>query len=244
MKSLSAMLRTSLRSRLFFVPLTVVIVFVILFIQRYIQLPESISETLTEGIFLIFSGDTPYLAGFGFKIPITWLFINAYIAFSLRTYPIEVSSLHEQRIIIQTAHKRKWWAAKLTCLIILLTLEYLMIYATAIIFSACRGAHTLGVNALHILLAPYLTTLAFSCIQALLNLVTKPIIGFAVTVGLAVTSAYYYSPIAIGNYSMLLRSDFILSGGISLSVILPVTVIIVVACFAAGCVAVEKTDLL
>lgn len=242
---LSALLRMSLRSRIYVIPLTMAIVFITLILVPNGEIPENVLGTLTEGVFVLFKGDPPYNPSLGieFKIPILWLFINAYIAFLLRTYPIEVSRLYEQILLLKASRKTTWWLARYVCLILFIALVYIVMYISAFMFSWICGAElTFGSNAIQILLFPLLTSIAFSCLQAFLNLITKPILSFSIIIGIQIVSAYYFNPIAIGNYSILIRSDFALTGGISLATVIPVTTIIILACLMAGSIAIKITD--
>lgn len=246
LRAFRAFCAIAVRSRIWvLLPIPVFILAALIF-QNRSDIPDSISGTIFEGIFLIFSGDPPrQISESSFSLPVTWLFINAYIAFTFRTSPFEESVLHEQLMMIRTTKRETWWLVKLACMLVFVTLEYAVIYVTSIAWSLfCSDGAAAGDGALHILLAPYLTSLMFCGIQTTINLLTKPVIGFLSVIVIMVASAYYYSPIAIGNCSMLLRSKLAMESGISLYTIIFETLFVLLCCSVIGCAAVKKVDLL
>lgn len=242
-----SMIKCGLRTRLWTIPAAIVSVYTVLWFLRGTAAPEGVENTLSKGVFLLFRGDMPYLsrAGSDFKLPIIWLSVNAFTAFTLRTFPIEISMLHEQKTMLGAVSRKRWWTAKYITMCVLVSLEYFVIYAAASLFSAVTSNSLApGEYFIHILIAPWLTALAMSSVQILINLVTKPIIGLAAVIGYLTASAYYYSSAMIGNYSILQRSDFALLGGIRLPLAAAVTASVMTVCCILGLMAVKRIDLL
>ncbi len=242
-----SMIKCGLRTRLWTIPAVIVSLYIVLWFLRGAALPDGIGNTLSAGVFMLFRGDMPYMIGSGgdFKLPIVWLSANAFIAFTLRTFPIEISMLHEHKTMLGSVSKKRWWTAKFITMWVLVSFEFVLIYTAAILFSGINSNSLApGEYFIQILLAPWLTSLAMSSVQILLNLVTKPIISLAAVIGYLTASAYYYSPIMIGNYSILQRSAFILSDGIRFPLVMMVTLSVVAICYIVGLMAVKKIDLL
>ena len=242
-----SMIKCGLRTRLWTIPAVFASLYIVLWFLRGTALPDGIGNTLSAGVFMLFRGDMPYMidSGVDFKLPIVWLSANAFIAFTLRTFPIEISMLHEHKTMLGAVSRRRWWMAKFITMWVLETFEFVLIYTAAILFSAVvSNSLAPGEYFIQILIAPWLTSLAMSSVQVLLNLVTKPIISLAAVIGYLTASAYYYSPAMIGNYSILLRSDFILSDGIGLPLAVSVTLSVMAVCCILGLMAVKKIDLL
>jgi uncharacterized membrane protein len=61
---------------------------------------------------------------------------------------------------------------------------------------------------------PLLTSIALSLLQMMLSFVLSPIYGYMIAVCLLVASAYFYSPILIGNHSMLARNALFYADGL------------------------------
>ena len=62
---------------------------------------------------------------------------------------------------------------------------------------------------------PVLSAIAVALVQMTISLMTSPIYSFIVSVGIFLTSAYYMSPLLLGNYCMAIRSNVIIPEGVT-----------------------------
>lgn len=136
-----SMIKCGLRTRLWTIPAVFASLYIVLWFLRGAALPDGIGNTLSAGVFMLFRGDMPYMIGSGgdFKLPIVWLSANAFIAFTLRTFPIEISMLHEHKTMLGSVSKNRWWTAKFITMWVLVSFEFVLIYTAAILFSGINS---------------------------------------------------------------------------------------------------------
>ena len=97
---------------------------------------------------------------------------------------------------------------------------------------------------MQLVLCPMAVLAALELIQMLLSLYIKPVFSFLAILAVLTASAYCASPLLIGNYAMLLRSDAIVSGGVSAPVGLALCLAAALAAVAAGAMLIKHRGLL
>ena len=89
-----------------------------------------------------------------------------------------------------------------------------------------------------------LVVAAINLLQMTVSLFVKPLISFIITTAILLLSAYYTTPILIGNYSMPLRSDWMLVNGVNFTVGIVFSVVLILVCVMVGGVVFQRRDIL
>jgi len=83
---------------------------------------------------------------------------------------------------------------------------------------------------------PLVTSLAMSLLQVFLEFVLTPIFSFAIIACVWLSSAYLYTPFLPGNFSMFLRSEFVMGEeGLRFLPGMVINLAVAVAAVTAGC---------
>ncbi|MCI8554864.1 MAG: hypothetical protein HFJ80_07975 [Clostridiales bacterium] len=194
--------------------------------------------SLADLVILLFQGMPPFDPSTGdrFEIPATWLFVNLYTAFLIGGYT--QNDLHGcgQMLLLRSKRRGQWWLGKCVWAAALVLSVYLLAYGGVLLAGLAAGALSPAPTpALHVqmssigeevfeggrwvflvMVMPFLTSLALSLLQMTLSFFLKPSFSFIGIASLLVVSAFFLSPACPGNYSMLLRSEAVLAGGIPL----------------------------
>lgn len=213
------------------------------------QLDTPLTPTFADAAINLFGGMDVYhpTPDSRFEIPVFWLVNNIYLLFMTAHYPIRDLSGFGKLILLKSRRRSTAWASKCMWLLLSTALIYLLEYA--LIFLVFPGRAPLtptselqqimnmygpsvwssGAWGCFVFLLPVLTTLTLGMAQMVLSLIWLPIAGFVADVVILVASAYYFSPLLIGNYTMLRRSSMVLAGGIQY----PAAIIVELAVIAA-----------
>lgn len=91
---------------------------------------------------------------------------------------------------------------------------------------------------------PILSTIAIALFQMTVSLISTPIYSFILSAGILFSSAYYMSPLLLGNYCMAMRSNLITHDGMDVGngVLLAVTVSII--SIILGLIIFERNDII
>ena len=159
--------------------------------------------TTGDMILFIFRGMREYVPELDpvFLIPVTWLLIQLYIAFVIGGYAYEDLGAYGQQFLLRSTIFGRF-SLQLTPDIgyILSDIDVTMITEKQMV--------------LHLVVLPMMTSLNMSFIQMLLSLWIKPTLSFVFVMSYMTISAYWATPVMIGNYSMILRFSPIVTGGI------------------------------
>lgn len=195
--------------------------------------------TYGDYLLYIFGGMREYIPAPGepFQIPYIWLINHIGILYFTLHYMHDDLEGFGQQMILRSGSRTAWWLSKCVWNTAVVVLLYSIAWGTVFLFSSANHAtrsfeispFMAGIMVigplqipradwpltLEITFLPLLVTLAMSQIQMLLCLVVRPIISYVVSIVLFITSAYYISPFLLGNYAMALRSNKIVSNGVS-----------------------------
>lgn len=232
-------------------------------INRDTGLIQNIPSTLDCFVYL-FRGMEIYVPSPDkpFMVPVLWLLFNGYLAFVVAGYPSKDLYHFGLHLLIRSESRIKWWISKCIWNIINVCFYYFIAFFTVSIASIQFGKFGLvlseqiarlisEVNLIqskgilfYLFTIPLAMSLALSLVQMLVEFLFRPIFGVLVIVVILVSSAYYFSPFLIGNTSMILRSEFVLTNGIKTSFSL--TFLWVIVCFLifVGCFYFRKKDIL
>ena len=184
-------------------------------------------------ILFIFRGMKVYVPdpSIEFKIPITWLTVQAFIIYLTGNYITLDMTTYGQQYIIRTPHKGYWLLGKLIYCIACVVSFYMTGYLVVGLYSLAAGHASLEIHAdicayvsdipielldrtdllLGAVVLPVVTSIVLSFFQMILSLVIKPVYSVICMMIYVCASAYYLSYFLIGNYSMILRSHKIVS---------------------------------
>lgn len=241
------------------------------FSVRYFLSFDHMLNPLPEGsvmdcIMHIFKGMAVYIPGSDepLMIPITWLLIQVVLALLVFSYPTKDLYSYGTQVLLRSRQRNIWWISKCIWNISTIIIAYGIGFLTITIVTAIYGELSLIPNvqvnqemsalwiqsseltALYIavLLLPLLTTIAMSLLQMLLSFLLTPIYSFLIVVCILVASAYFCSPLLIGNYTMLCRNTVAYSNGVDTITGVVVDVIIIVASVIGGIVYIKRCDIL
>lgn len=205
----------------------------------------STSGTWMDYLMYCFKGMEPFKATEnieGFKVPVMWMLSIGLCLFINLDYPVDDLTAFGQQVIIRSGSRSQWWLSKCVWNLCSCIIYFLLAYFTVLVFCILTHVHISAFNTpeitrlvlgeiyfdssvdltmkiyetvLIVMLAPFLITAALSMLQMTLSLVIKPVMCFLVSISILIVSAYYMAPLAIANYSMIIRNGRFLSGGMN-----------------------------
>lgn len=184
-------------------------------------------------ILFIFHGMKVYIPspGIKFEIPITWLACQIFVAYLIGNYINQDMTTYGQQYIMRSTHKSYWLIGKMIYCVISVFSFYCIGYITVLGYSLIARDPSITLNfdicayvsetniellskvdlIIGIIILPILTSIVLSIGQMTLSIWIKPIYSIISVVVYVCASAYYFSYLLIGNYSMILRSKKIIA---------------------------------
>ncbi|MCD8380442.1 MAG: hypothetical protein LUC95_09065 [Lachnospiraceae bacterium] len=218
---------------------------------------------LSDYIFHLFRGMKPYIQGEGeFEVPILWFTINLYLAYLIGKYPKEDLCRSGVNVLLKAKSRLKWYLSKAVWCIMTVVIYYGIIYFVILGFCVYTGTdlalqvHFSGNSAFllysdredisywTLFLLPILCSAAISLMQMTVTFLTDVVYGFLTVAVLLIASAYLYTPVLIGNLSMLERCEYFQSDGINLTVSYLLCIAWAIISVLAGGKYFEKYDIL
>ena len=166
------------------------------------------------------------------EINVFWILYNFMIVFIVSYYPFKDLAGYGQQILLRSRKRSFWWLSKciwaVTCVLIYYLLTYCIISIFVLftggnfsIFLQCDISQT---NALNIkdagvllligIALPVAASVSLSLLQLVLSLILKPILSIMIILALIVLSIFICSDWAIGNYTMVARSSYMIAEGV------------------------------
>lgn len=200
-------------------------------------LPEGIS--VTDYLLYFFQGKEAFVKGQqgAFLFPAGWMLLFLYSAWLMLEYPLSNLTGHGIQVITRTGKRRAWWLAKCIWTAVGTMVYFSVIYLTLLLVCRIFGidisfsyAKDISSNLLKLsflqhpskqdfllllVILPVLTAIALNLMQLCLGLFAKRIYGFAVAALVLLASAYYQSPLAVGNYAMVKRNILVMPWGVA-----------------------------
>jgi len=177
----------------------------------------------------------------GFMVPLLWIVLLGAMLYTSLEYPFKDAGTIGQQVILRSDKRIYWWLSK--CIWNLLTIFacFLLIYSSVAAFCIANGVPMIFENfyeatnvifsevndsfadsvilsrtttaVLVTIIMPIISTMAISMFQMLLGLFMKQIYSFVISMAVLIISAYSTFPLALGNYSMVIRNEHILESG-------------------------------
>ena len=224
------------------------------------------SHSAADLLLYIFRGMREYVpqADINFEIPITWLMVQLYIAYAIGNYASEDQGIYGQHFIVRSTKKSFWFISKCIYCSLTVIIYYALAYFIIILCTLITGNLTFRFSLdicsimseidsslitsdkaiIHLIILPILTSLVLSLGQMVLSLYIKPILSFVFVVAYCSLSAYFESPLLIGNNSMILRFDPFLEEGLNPGFAIFSDLIIIALVIILGCMLLKKHNYL
>lgn len=224
--------------------------------------------TYGDYLLSIFGGMREYTPtpGEPFRIPYLWLINHIGILYFTLHYMHDDLDGFGRQMILRSGSRTAWWLSKCIWNTAVVVLLYFIAWGTVFLFaSANRAIWSFEISpfmaemmvfgskqiagagrpvTLEITFLPLLVTLAISQVQMLLCLVVRPAISYVISIVLFVSSAYYLSPFFLGNYAMALRSEKIVSNGVSGTLGVGLCLILILVSIVLGITLFQKYNIL
>ena len=224
--------------------------------------------TYGDYLLSIFGGMREYIPAPGepFQIPYLWLINHIGILYFTLHYMHDDLEGFGQQMILRSGNRTAWWLSKCVWNTAVVVLLYFIAWWTVFLFaSANHAAWSFEISpfmaeimvigpyripradwpvALEITFLPLLVTLAVSQVQMLLCLAVRPTISYVISIVLFISSAYYLSPFLLGNYTMALRSDKMVSNGVSETLGIGLCLILILVSIVLGIMLFQKYNIL
>lgn len=218
------------------------ILLVLLACSEFSAVLRSFDEyTASCGDFLlyIYGGMCEYIPvpGIVFEIPYLWLINHILILYFTLNYMNNDLSGFGQQVIFRSKNRFSWWLSKCLWQVAAITTFYFISWVTIYIYLLIDNkeisfkisdfmpqimgfgidvenfSHT-NLN-IEITVLPLLFTVCLGLFQMTLCLFIKPIFSYVISCIVCVSSAYYLNPLFLGNYSMAIRNDKLISNGVN-----------------------------
>lgn len=169
-----------------------------------------------------------------FRLPSAWLLTLLSICFVTSTYPYRDLMGFGRNLLISSGSRWRWWLSKCTWVTVTALTSCLALILVCAAFSLLLGGDlslSLGKEAAdsmriwvdsgqsrHLLgfALCWLCAVPSVCLlQLVLSLAIKPVLSFGATGLVLLMSAYYFSPLLLGNYIMVARTRSIIASGTS-----------------------------
>lgn len=199
-----------------------------------------------------------------FPLPFLWMFQSLGCCYFCLHYPLEdLRSTGKHRLIL-CGNRCTWWISKCVWTCVNVLVYYITAYISSLLVGAVVGVSfsgTITEYTIYLLrltgnmnIAPYDGTLQFLIIplvlcsicilQMLLSLIIKPIYSFIAIATYLLASAYFKTPLLIGNFAMLARSSLIDVNGFSVKTVLFVTLSVMITSIICGNIIFMRKDVL
>ena len=249
-------------------------IFILFFILACFELGGKINNfnyngaTLGDYFLYIFGGIKEYIPSPNdpFQIPYLWLINHLLILYFTLHYASDDLSGVGQQMIYRAGGRIKWWVSKCIWNFTSVVSYYFISFTVIITYSLIKenaiklsfssfmrdiiyfGPKDLGLETwdivLEVSLMPFLVTLALSILQMALSLVFKPAFAFIFSSVMLISSAYYMTPFLIGNFSMAVRSDKVVSNGVNLTDGIIATLVMIALGIIIGILAIRRYNIL
>lgn len=200
-----------------------------------------------------------------FQIPYIWSLNHLLILYFILNYMNKDLEGFGQQTIYRSKSRNIWWFSKCITQIISVGLYYLLAWFELLILTlVLKGNATLNLSSFisnivyagdkvisdnwnlswELMLMPFLFTVSMSLIQMALCLFFRAVLSYVVSVIVCISSSYCLSPFLIGNYSMPIRSDKIVSNGVNMEIGVIILILIAAAGVIVGLFKFKKQNIL
>lgn len=225
----------------------------------------SAEPSFFEYFIYLFKGIRNYtpIPGQQFEVPILWMIVQVSMALIVYDYPVVNLEKYGIQTIIRAKSRALWWFSKCIWVVASVVLYYAV--GILIILGACMLTGKISfiadqewnmvMNELDVSLItheqlwliciyiPLMSSIALSLLQLTGSFVLSPVYSFLLLLSYIVISVYYNHSCFMGANSMILRSEFAMPGGNTLSGIVITNIIVMCAAAFGGYIYFRRHDI-
>lgn len=234
----------------------------------FLELYPGTSRSLGDLALYIFGGMKKFIPtpGAVFPFPTVWLLVMALACFSSLWYPLEDLYGFGKTLLTACQSRKRWYLAKAMWCGVTVSLYFALGWVVLLLGClAMGGKFTWTISpymmelmeitdvasiveewrlTLQLTLLPWLVAVTLSQLQLCLSLWMQPVLGWVVSIVVLLSSAYYASPLLLGNYAMALRDQQVLADGVIWQVGVLYCMGLLLLCVLAGLISFQHTDIL
>lgn len=160
-----------------------------------------------------------------FNIPIEWFLPQVVYYLIVAKYPRSDFEERGYQFLIRSGSKRNWWYSKCIWVCLNALVYYGIVYLTIMIAAAITGNLNLwnvrdiwGLRMdllspvqliITLFVMPVLIAIAYGLLEMFLSFLWNPLVAVIIMLAICIASAYWCSPLLLGNYTMLLRNKWL-----------------------------------
>jgi len=228
------------------------------------------SGSWMDYIALLFQGMKEYIPSPDnpFVFPVMWILIFLYVAYISLGYLHDDLTASGQQVLIRSGGRKLWWISKCLWNVAITMLSFMVMYLSVTVYCLIRGIqlsfscttsvleYQLEMPILSsisvwqgicvLILMPLGVALALNLFQMFLGLLIMPWYSCGMIAAILLISAYFKSPLLIGNYSMFYRSAVLIGeeSGMQLIIGALLTLVFVAVAVMGGLFLFSKHDIL
>ncbi len=234
----------------------------------FLELYPGTSRSLGDLALYIFGGMRKFIPNPSavFPFPTVWLLVMALACFSSLWYPLEDLYGFGKTLLTACQSRRRWYLAKAMWCGVTVSLYFALGWVVLLLGClAMGGKFTWTISpymmelmeitdvastveewrlTLQLTLLPWLVAVTLSQLQLCLSLWMQPVLGWVVSIVVLLSSAYYASPLLLGNYAMALRDQQVLVDGVIWQGGAAYCLGLLLLCVLAGLISFQHTDIL
>lgn len=234
----------------------------------FLDLYPGTFRSLGDLALYIFGGMKKFIPAPGavFPFPTVWLLVMALACFSSLWYPLEDLYGFGKTLLTACQSRKRWYLAKAMWCGVTVSLYFALGWVVLLLGClAMGGKFTWTISpymmelmeitdvastveewrlTLQLTLLPWLVAVTLSQLQLCLSLWMQPVLGWVVSIVALLSSAYYASPLLLGNYAMALRDQQVLADGVIWQVGALYCMGLLLLCVLAGLISFQHTDIL
>lgn len=198
-----------------------------------------VKATFFDYLFYLLKGMPEFIPDRGmiFKLPIRWFLFQICYLVGILYYPQrDLQNSIGMTVIVKGESRKAWWMSKCIWSVLYILAVYAIVYIVigchclvkgeilGLYFTSWLAEEYMGVYLLagvsekrlllYFFIVPVAVSISMSIFELLIGTLTKPIIGFLLTVFYLLLSSYKLSPFLLGNYMMGVRSSFFIENGV------------------------------
>lgn len=214
----------------------------------------------------VFAGLKPFnlMENDKFQLPITWFLIHMILFYFTGKYPYsEIYNNHGANVLMRGGSRSKWflskWLWSLVCVVIYYFVAYIFVLLFCLVAQIPMSFEIQPVDyeelllpmrdctmldTVKLIILPIISSMAAVSIQLVISLILNSLLGFMFMAGLYISSAYYFTPLLIGNCSMFARNGVFYMGGITFRQAIIVSLITMLVSMLIGLFVFYRRDII
>lgn len=229
------------------------------------HLPSMLKASVFDYLCNIFKGIDRYsfTAKGGFQIPALWCLFFVCYFFIIGRYIVNDLYGFGTHILLKAKSRKTWWISKCIWVFMTALVYFAVIVVTMILYCAFNNHLSFSITkeilTFHVstnlwaqglnfgvamLVLPLLVLFTMGMIQITISLLTSPIVGLLTVSSFLVASVYFYTPMLVGNFVVLKRSEAVIGGFANSTNAFIYCLLIATIAFFIGLVWFERKDIL